>query len=265
MRLRSHNFLLLIISALALCRGVWADDTMLPVQASEPELRAAFAGAKKIDLRTCEVKSVATLRDVVKIPPPSTPVLVKVFKRGSFPDALKPIFADPHLMGVTIGGKYIAILYSDFQKEYTDILRHELVHAYITLASPKPLQFWFQEGSAVYFSTDKERKFYGKPSDTQTGVMVGKTVELNDQYKQKLQSFHFLIDKCGEKKFFEWYKNAVETGVVDARPLLGLKPLGPEPAKEASKPFPVWLMAVGVGVVLVIVTVIGIYSVKSSD
>lgn len=245
--------------------GVWADDILPPVQSNEHELRAAFVGAQKIDLRTSKVTSVVKLRDTIKIPPPVDTVLVKAFKRNAIPDALKPTFSDPHLMGVTINSRYIAILKSDFQKEYDDVLRHELVHAYISLASPKPLPFWFQEGSAVYFSTDKDKKFYGKPSATQTGVTVGKMVELNEEYKQKLQSFHFLIDEAGEVKFNKWYKNAVETGVVDARPLLGLKPLKPEPAKEASKQIPVWLIATGIGVVIVIVMIIGMYSVKSSS
>lgn len=257
-------FYLVLLFILASGIDAFADDSQLDIQANQEELHAAFAGGQKIDLRTCKVQSVVTLRDKIKIPPPTETVYVKVFKKGLLPDVLMPVFSDPHLMGVTISGRYIAILHTDFPKEYNDILRHELVHAYITLASPNPLPFWFQEGSAVYFSTDKDVKFYGKPSKTQAYVMIGKTVELNDQYKQKLESFHILIDKVGEKKFFEWYKNAVVTGVVDARPLLGLKPVSHMPAKDNVRSMPWLLIAAGTGVVLVVVIVIGFYSVKSS-
>lgn len=249
---------ILTCAALILLSGSFAVAQDMP--AFEPlQVESAFGGAKSIDLRTSRAASVVTLRDEIKIPPPSEPVFVKTFDRKSLPSVLKPAFKNPQVSGVTIGGKYIAILQTDLHKEYKDILCHELVHAYISLASPKPLPFWFQEGSAVHFSTDKERKFYGQPSD-KVGVMVGKTVELNETYKQKLRSFHFLIDKVGVENFNKWYRQAVVTGSVDARPLLGLK-RGDDDILSDRRPFPLWLGGV-IAVVVVAVIVIGYYSSK---
>lgn len=200
-------FLLIIVATLAHASCVSAQDT---AYVDNSVLDAAFQGAQRIDLATSKAPSVVTLRDKVKIPPPKTLVLVKTFKKESLPDVLQPAFAKPGVMGVTIRGRYVAILQTEFPKEYQDVLSHELVHAYISQASPKPLPFWFQEGSAVHFSTDKGWRFYGKPSDTQTGVMEGRIVNLSDTYKQKLQSFHFLIEKAGDKRFNEWFRETVK-------------------------------------------------------
>lgn len=227
---------------------------------AQAQLDAAFKGAEMVDLATSKVHSVVTLRETVKILPPPETVLVKTFKRESLPEVLKPAFAKPEVVGVTINGRYVAIIHTDLHKEYQDVLAHELVHAYISLASPKPLPFWFHEGSAVHFSTDKAWKFYGQPSKDQVGVMVGRTVELTDTYKQKLHSFHYLIEKVGKERFYEWYKEAVETGNVDARPLMGLKPAS-EVEKQRKKGLPLW-MIVGAGVVVVAVVIIGLHATR---
>ncbi|MEN6358406.1 MAG: hypothetical protein ABFD83_15135 [Armatimonadota bacterium] len=226
-------------------------------------LQEAFKDAQRIDLQTSEVPSVVKLRDVVKIPPPAQVVLVKTFKRDSLPPVLAPAFVNPNVSGVTIAGRYIAIIKTDLTKEYNDVLSHELVHAYISLASPKPLPFWFQEGSAVHFSTDKDRKFYGQPSKDQTGVMIGKTVELDDTYKQKLQSFHFMIEKAGDKKFNKWFREAVITGEVNPRPLIGLSD-SPSAQRSSYKPLPTWLISVIAGIVVVVIA-IGIYAARRDD
>jgi len=221
-----------------------------------PALDYAFKGAQVVDLATSKVSSVVKLREVVGIPPPRETVLVKVFKRESLPQALVPAFANPNTRGVAIAGRYVAILEAPFYKEYEDILRHELVHAYISMASPKPLPFWFQEASGVHFSVDKTKKFYGKASDEQIGAVVGHVVELDPTYKQKLQSFHYLIDRVGKKKFYQWYKNVVETGVVDARPLIGLSTKPDAQPSSPRRSFPVWLAAIA-GAVVIVVAIIG--------
>lgn len=211
-----------------------------------------FRGAQVVDLAKSKVSSVITLRDVVRIPPPSTPVLVKVFDRSSLPDVLKPAFKRPGVMGVTINGRYIAILHQEINEEYTDILAHELVHAYISLASPKPLPLWFQEASAVHFSTGKEYKLYTKALKDEPGMVLNQHIELPNDYKQRLHSLEYLIAKAGEKRFMEWYRHAVETGDVDARPLLGLKDK-PDTASQQSRHEGVFLLvtaAVAVGVII---------------
>lgn len=202
------------LAALLLFAGVGSAD--------EGALEKAFVGAEKVDLRTCDVSSVMALREKVGIPPPKTTVLVKVFDRESLPIVLRPSFANEGAAGVTINGRFIAILKTELRDEYKDILRHELVHAYITLASPEPLPLWFQEGSAVHYSMGKDRKFYGQAVKDKPGVVVGKTVELPNSYKQQLQTFNYILDTVGEKDFNAWYKQAVMTGNVDPKPLLGL-------------------------------------------
>ena len=239
-------------------------ESSTPVRFWESDLEAAFRGAEAVDLARSEVSSVVMLREVVGIEPPPTPVLLKTFKREALPKVLKPAFSKPGIAGVTINRRYVAIIHTKFRKEYQDIVRHELVHAYITMASPERLPFWFQEASAVHFSTDKGRKFYGQPSKTQVGVMEGHVVDLTPTYKQKLQSFHFLIDSVGKEKFYEWYRHAVETGNTDVRSLLGLEPEGEAEGPGFKKPFPVWL-GVLIGVVVLVVAVIGYISSKHSS
>jgi len=224
------------------------------------DLEAAFRGARVIDLRTSKVPSVVTLREAIKIPPPSEPVFVKVYRREALPPVLRPAFARQGVTGVTIGGRYVAILQTEFAKEQEDVLSHELVHAYVTLASPKPLPFWFQEASAVLFSTGKARKFYGRPSKNDAGVTEGKIVYLDPTYKQKLQSFNYLISRVGKRRFYEWYRRAVLTGVVDASTLLREEVSGRASSKP-GRPVPPWLWVAGAFAVLVVAG-IGFYAAR---
>jgi len=224
------------------------------------QLEGVFGGAERVDLSKSQVSSVVKLREVVKIPPPAEPVLVKVFKRDSLPDVLKPAFVRKGTMGVTIGGRFVAIIQCELRDAQADVLRHELVHAYITMASPSPLPFWFQEASAVHFSTDKGRKFYGQPSEKQLGVTVGAVMDLDPTYKQKLASFHYLIEKVGARRFYEWHRDAVETGVVDAKVLLDPEKADAE-RKDFRRPIPVWAIVAG-GLVVLGVIVAGLYSAR---
>lgn len=243
---------------IVLCGGVACAQT-------GEDLQAAFAGAQAIDLRTCQVSSVVALRDKVGIPASSTPVLLKVFDRKALPPALQDIFADPRKAAVTINGRYIAIIRTELHDEYADILRHELVHAYISLASPKPLPLWFQEGSAVHYSMGKDRKFYGQPAQDQAGVMVGKTVELPEDYKQKLQTFNYVLETSGEKQFNTWYKRAVETGDVDPRPLLGLDSRKDAAAARPKSHIPRWILGALAGAAIVGVLILAYVTSKRSD
>ena len=222
-------------------------------QSDDAALERVFHGATRIDLGTCQAASVIKLRKTIGIPAPSTIVLVKQFTRDNLPSEIQYAFAKPNTQGVTINGRFIAIIKTGFDQEYRDILNHELVHAYITLASPKPLPFWFQEASAVHFSTDVDRKVYGKPSETAPGVTEARVAELPEDYQRKLQNFHFLIEQAGPEKFYTWYRQAVETGDVDARPLLGLGKL-PESKPEPERGS--WLLWLGIGAGIVVVSVL---------
>lgn len=244
-----------LIVALSVAMAFSAAPVM--AQSSDASLRAAFSGAQIVDLRTSKVSSVALLRDKVGIPPPSEAVFVKVFDRKSLPPVLQYTFADPNRVAVTINGRYIAIIRTPLREEYADTLRHELVHAYITLASPQPLPLWFQEGSAVRFSMGKDWKFYGQPSKEHVGVVEGRKVELPNDYKQKLQSFNYMMKTLGDEKFYAWYKTAVETGTVDTRTPLGLGPV----RKEVKQSVPTWVYA-AIGVAVLVILLAAYFSIK---
>jgi|YNPBryBLVA2012_1023415.scaffolds.fasta_scaffold22798_2 hypothetical protein len=223
----------------------------------EFELHQIYADAKRIDLRTCKVSSVVALREVVGIPPPSMPVLVKTFKDGDVPPALQPMFPTPNVRGVTFnGGRYVALLESAYDKENQDLLKHELVHAYITQASPEPLPFWIQEGAAVHFSIDANSRFYGGPSKTLEGVTEGHVSILPDTYKRRLHDFHYLIEKVGKPRFYAWLRDAVVTGHVDARPLLGLPPARSVPQPQVGVGWMIrWVPVLAAVLVLALVVV----------
>lgn len=252
--------------AIALCILALVVSAVGSVCASEPmmfninDLQDAFEGAQVVDLRTSKVSSVVKLREVVKIPPPSDPVYVKTFTRANLPAVLQQVFNKPGIVGVTVSKHYVAIIKTDFKAEYQDTLAHELVHAYICLASPNGLEdFAFQEASAVYFSTNQEGKLYHEVSNTKVNVTELKRVQIADEYKQKLHTFQFIIEKVGEKEFYKRYRNAVITGNTSKGALLGLKsPKTIQPNQE-KKPFPLWIKVMIVAAV-VIVAGIGFYS-----
>ncbi len=267
--MRLAGFRLILIGALVLLNAglAAADEIFCP---PEDLLIRIFKGAKRVDLRTCKASSVLALRNIVKIPAPETTVLIKTFARNSLPAELEETFTssggdNSSINGVTMYGRYIVIIRSEFAKENSDILNHELVHAYISLASPKPLPFWFQEASAVHFSTDTNRRLYGKPSETHFGVTEAKVVELSAQYKQKLQSFHFLINRVGKKRFYTWYANAVETGIVDSRPLLGLSAARPPVSDKSVKPLLIIIIVAAVVIILSIIVCVFICARRDSE
>ncbi len=238
--------------------AAWATT---PQYITQSELDKAFEGAEVVDLATSNVPSVVKLRDGVKLAPPHQKVLVKSFEDGNIPDVLYPIIGDQKIRGVTINGKYVVVKDTEYEKEYNDVLAHELVHAYITLISPRKLPFWIQEGSAVHFSTDKKRKFYGKTVEGKTGVLQGKVAEIPQDYKDKLHNFHYLIEKAGKDRFYEWYRYTIETGDVDATTLLGVGGTSDEVKEEDETGISVWIVVAGIGVIMV-VSVIGIYAAK---
>ena len=70
----------------------------------------------------------------------------------------------------------------------------------------------------------------------------------------------YLINLVGEKKFYDWYKVAVETGDVDTRTLLGLGPVREQPRQR----HPIWVYVV-VGVVVLGIIVAALISWKREN
>ena len=200
---------------------------------AQAEMAAEFLMGDVYDLTTSKVPAIVKLRTWVKIPPPRSLVYVKKYSpKDQVPEQVAQAFGSlsnredrARVQGVTMNGRYIALLEVEFHDELADNLGHELVHAYITLASPEDLPKWFQEGAAVYFSTGRGSKLYGA-----TGNPVMKQVTLPDDYKSRLYSFQYIENTVGRKKLFEFVRKSVETGKPDPRSALGMgKP--PEPFK----------------------------------
>ena len=64
----------------------------------------------------------------------------------------------------------------------------------------------------------------------------------------------------GKKRFYQWYRRSVMTGVVDASTLLGGTSAS-APRPEFRRPVPVWLWVVG-GIVVVVVALIGLQAAR---
>ncbi|MBI2844477.1 MAG: hypothetical protein HYX78_13865 [Armatimonadetes bacterium] len=221
---------------------------------TQAALAAEFLTGDTYLLSTSKIKSAVKLREWVKIPPPPGFVYVKKYASTS---AMPPIVEDvfdqlassemqARVQGVNIRGRYIALLETEYHDELVDNLAHEMVHAYLTLASGVDLPSWFHEGAAVYFSIGKESRLYGKTGDPKI-----KQVTVPESYKRDLYSFDYIERKIGRKKLFEFVKESVETGQVDARAALGLNPLekpdGPDYRRVALA------AAIGVGTILLLI------------
>ena len=214
---------------------------------NQAALAAEFMTGDTYLLSTSNVSSVIKLRERVKIPPPPGFVYVKKYKSVQ---VMPPIVAvafqqlspseGARVEGVTILGRYIALLETEYHDELVDNLSHEMVHAYLTCAARSKLPKWFQEGAAVYFSTGKESTLYGK-----TGVPNMKQVTLPEDYKRKLHSFQYLEDKVGRARLFDYIRNAVKTGNTDVRPMLGIHDINP------PTPKPIWIAVLVVGLVAI--------------
>jgi hypothetical protein len=213
---------------------------LLPADAAElrrlAALEAEFLTGDTYSLSTSDIKSVVTLRKLVKIPPPDGLVYVKRYSSMSaMPPDVAEVFRrlapgeNARVRGVTIQGRYIALLDAEYKEELADNLAHEMVHAYITLVSPTDLPRWFQEGAAIYFSAGTETRFYSKVGDPKMTQ-----VTIPEDYKRKLYSFQHIEKKIGREKLYEFVRKSVLTGNVDTRAALGLGPM-----RKVPDP-PVW-------------------------
>jgi len=242
------------------CRKVVAElDSVghLPLKYAELRTRAVltaeFLTGDVYLLSTCQIKSVVKLREWVKIPPPGGFVYVRKYPdKSAMPREVADVFeqlkgSEPtDVRGVTIYGRFIALLEGEYHDELEDNLAHEMVHAYITLASPNPLPVWFHEATAIYFSTGKESKLYGKTGDPK---MVQMTIP--EDYKKKFYSLKYIESKVGREKLFEFVKESVETGNVDSRKVLGLNL---NPSKE-DKQSPPYIIIIGGGAIILAVVI----------
>ncbi len=199
---------------------------------------AEFMKGDCYDLATCKVNSVVTLREKVKIPPPEGLVYVRKYKNvDEMPPFVARLFQkeadkrfDGSPQGLTIQGRFIAIIVPEYHSALEDIFAHELVHAYITLACPKVLPHWFQEGAAVYFSTGTSKRLHYK-------VGENKIVEttLPEDYKRNLFSFQYIENQAGKDGLYEFVRKSVMTGDVDSRSALGLDPAEPPAERKYGR------------------------------
>jgi hypothetical protein len=217
-----------VVDELSRFPGLPPEYEQLGAQAA---MAAEFLKGDTYTLSTAQISSVVTLRKSVKIPPPAGFVYVREYSsQASMPPVVRQAFVsltrtdNAHVEGVTIHGRYIALMKSDFHRELEDNLAHEMVHAYLTLACKGPLPTWFQEAAAVYFSLGEDSRYYNKTNDP----AVIKDMRLPEDYKGNLHLFQYLEDKVGKDKLYEFIREAVRTGNPDARTALGLKAPGPK-------------------------------------
>jgi hypothetical protein len=203
-------------------------------------------------MKTTQVPSVIKLRESVKAPAPDAVAYVKIYpSREAMPPIVRSAFTQPTTRGMTIEGRYVAIIGSEYPQEVQDILSHEMVHCYLTLSSPRRLPAWFQEGAAVYFSTGKEQKFYGR----EAGVPEGKNTLLPAQYRNRLFMFRYMEQKAGKEKLYQMVRKAVATGQIDPT-IVGLPAHAsahPQPRPVASKKLLLVCAAGGLLIVLALV------------
>ena len=240
------------------CANVVAElDKVVPLPQAYTQLRkdaalaAEFLGGDTYLLATSNVGSVVKLRELVKIPPPPGFVYVRKYaSKSSMPPEVAEVFAEladsegSKVRGVTINGRYIALLETEFHNELVDNLSHELVHSYLMLAARTDLPKWFQEGAAVYFSTGRESGLYFKTGDPRI-----KEVTIPEDYKRKLYSFQYIEDKAGREKLFAFIRKSVETGRVEPPMALGL---GQERRPPRHRLWPMLLIVAGIAAALVI-------------
>jgi hypothetical protein len=209
-------------------------------------LAAEFLSGDTYVLSTSEIKSVVRLRQSVRIPPPSGFVYLRKYaSTSSMPPVVRQAFRglsrskQVRVQGVTMRGRYIAILHSEYPDEFRDVLAHEMVHAYLSLAAGTNLPTWFQEGAAVYFSTGAG-KLYNHGKD----ASMMEDVTMPGDYKSALHSFEFIEKKVGREKLFEFIRHGVETGSPDPRwALSGVDSAPPEPLPLAR--IVVWVILIG--------------------
>lgn len=225
----------------------------------EALMAGEFLNGRIYVLKSTKVPSITKLRDWVKIPAPDDVAYVRIYpNKESLPPFVQPAFTRPQTRGVTIDGRYIAIIQSPYPQEMQDVLSHEMVHSYITLASPKPLPTWFQEGTAVYFSTGKEQKFYGR----EAGIPEGAMSSLPEDYKNNLFIFSYLEQKVGRPKVYEMIRKSVETGNADMR-VVGFGFAANK--TEAKKQIPVKSLILGGSVILITVIAAAFWLSKRKD
>jgi hypothetical protein len=225
--------------------------TSLPAASALVRERALIAGvflqSRPVSLATSKVPSVVALRNYVKIPPPQALCYVKVYPSVSaMPSQVAAFFPNEHIRGVTINGRYIALLESDFHGELEDTLAHELVHAYFGLVSGKDLPKWFQEGAAVYFSIGEARALYGKPDNK--GGVIARQIAVSEDYKARLIFFKRMESRMGREKFLAYIRRSVITGNVNPRADMGYAPpAAPAPERRGSSAAWIAVAAVLVG------------------
>jgi hypothetical protein len=199
-------------------------------------LASEFLTGQTVLLSKNRSRSVIRLRNEVKIPPPAGFVYIRIYDSiAKMPPIVANAFKKQERvggnrpLGVTIQGRYIAAIKPEYPEELQDILDHEFVHAYITLASPKELPAWFQEGAATYFSTGRETSYYSRAGEPKIKVSM-----LPEDYKRRLNSFQTLHDRMGTQKFLRFVRESVLTGTVNVKKALGIPDKTTEQKRETA-------------------------------
>ena len=134
------------------------------LEADEPAVlarelsRQGIAVLQVIDVRTSTVSPLPRMRQIIRLPFPSDGRIFIVDGNHRAFDAMFAVRLQPdgdlrRIDGFALGRMVVVGVSESLKKRYDDVLRHEMVHAYLNVVAPeRNLPTWLEEGLACYFS-----------------------------------------------------------------------------------------------------------------
>jgi hypothetical protein len=155
-----------------------------------------------------------TLRDEVRVPPPTGYAVVRVFEAGDpIPAPLLEFHErSPEIAGAAFGGPYIAIFAADTAPDTA--LPHELVHAYLGIAmghARERIPAWFHEGVALNLARTPLITASDRGNDLRFSSLTA-------QYQEYKRVFDRVETRLGRERYLATIRDCVAQG--SERPLL---------------------------------------------
>lgn len=155
------NVVLAIFCILVQLEAPLAPPSLEAAEPADLEVKLARQGIsvlQTIDVQTSAISPLPTLRETIRLPlPPDTRIFVVDGRHHAFDTMfavrLQPDGGTRSIDGFARGRMLVVGVSRSLKKRYNDVLRHELVHAYLNVVAPKrDLPPWLEEGLACYFS-----------------------------------------------------------------------------------------------------------------
>jgi len=172
-----------------------------------------------VNLETSPDPAVKLLRDEAGFDPPNGFIFVRKYaSRDSMPGIVRRFFLNDSVSGVTVFGRYIAILEENEivwplralkTLSLPETISHELIHAYVISSqgstNQDPFPRWFQEGVAIYLSGSNHQHSIFMPD------FSVRTTSPKD-YEDFGLIFDYLEGIHGRKKFLTMIHKALDEG-----------------------------------------------------